>query len=196
MTRAPRSSKGLGENDATLLAGLGRLLAAEKAITLAVKWRQDEEERFRFERTLDIDGVTEESLIIFGRAVTGLPHRHVTLGLRWAAVTTARGGHFDRLDWRPVGAHNNKGHGPAAWRHVLIEGTHHHPLAENAALPMGLSQAMSHNLPVALPVGPEPDWPEFLAEAARRWRIADLVNIPAPPWQYDLLTYPDGRAGQ
>jgi hypothetical protein len=81
-----------------------------------------------------------------------------------------------------------------SWR---LWGTHHHRLADNARLAMGLTQAMRENLPVAVPVEPDPDWPGFLAEAARRWRINDLVTTPAPPWQYALpLTFPTGKGGR
>ena len=60
---------------------------------------------------------------------------------------------------------------------------------------MGLTQAMRENLPVAVPVEPDPDWPAS-AEAAHRWRINDLVTTPAPPWQYALrLTFPTGKGG-
>ena len=40
----------------------------------------------------------------------------------------------------------------------------------------------------------EPDWPAFLAWAARLWSIPDLVHMPGPPWQYDLTPPPkDGE---
>jgi hypothetical protein len=195
MARSPRGkSTSTPDDDAALFAALGALLAAEKTLSSPIAWVEDEPGNLRFNRALDIDGVTEASFILFGRAVASLPDRHVVLGLRWADAM-GRGGHFDRLDWKPMDAHNNKGLGPPEFRHVVVEGTHHHRLADNAALAMGLAQAMRENLPVAVPVEPEPDWPDFLAEAARRWRIHDLVNTPVPPWQYDLLTLPSGNRG-
>ncbi|MEO9213808.1 MAG: hypothetical protein ABI242_11760 [Caulobacteraceae bacterium] len=54
---------------------------------------------------------------------------------------------------------------------------------------------MADNLPVATPVLPEPaNWEAFLAVAAERWRIHDLVNTPYPPWQYGLLPLTGGEA--
>jgi len=39
---------------------------------------------------------------------------------------------------------------------------------------------------------PEPlDWAAFTAAAAAAWRIAALVHLPPPPWQYDLLPFAD-----
>jgi hypothetical protein len=69
--------------------------------------------------------------------------------------------------------------GPVDPRFRLIEGTHHHRLGQSAALEMGLLKAMAENLPIAEPVRPEPiRWEAFLAVAAKRWRIHDLVNTP------------------
>ncbi len=120
--------------------------------------------------------------------------RPVTLGLRWTGAP-GRYSHFDRLDWRPVSAHNNRGIGPVDLRFQLIDGSHHHRLALNAAAEMGLSRAMAENLPIAEPVLPEPvNWEAFLAIAGDRWRIPDLVNTPYPPWQYGLLPLTGGEA--
>lgn len=180
------------DDDAALFVALGALLRAEKTLSSPIAWVEDGPGNLRFNRTLDIDGVTEASFILFGRAVAVLPDRHVVLGLRWVDAT-GRGGHFDRFDWNPMDAHNNKGLGPPEFRHVVVEGTHHHRLADNAALTMGLAQAMRENLPVAVPVEPEPGWQDFLAAATQSWHIHDLVNTPVPPWQYDLLTFPGAR---
>jgi hypothetical protein len=85
--------------------------------------------------------------------------------------------------------------GPVDLRFRLIEATHHHRLSQNAALEVGLLRAMAENLPIAEPVLPEPaNWEAFLAIAAQRWRIHDLVNTPYPPWQYGLLPLTGGEA--
>lgn len=199
MPRPPRGKNPASpEDDATLLVALVGLLAVVKTVSVPIEWVDDEAGDLRFTRALDIDGVTETGCFLFGRAVASLPDRHVTLGLRWSDAT-GRGVHFDRLDWKPMDAHNNKGMGPRGWRHVLIDGTHHHRLADNAALSIGLTEALRQNLPVAVPVEPDPGWQDFLAEAARRWCMPALVNMPEPPWQYDLLTFPNiprGNRGQ
>jgi hypothetical protein len=197
MPRPPhRKQAAATGHDAVLLTALTNFLAANKALAMPVTWVTDDRGNFRFSRPLDVDGVTEESLLLFGRAVPTLPGRAVTLGLSWVDATGA-GGHFDRLDWRPMDDHNNRGHGPPALRHVPQAGSHHHRLADNGSLAMGLAQAIRENLPVAVPLDPDPDWPGFLAEAASRWRIHDLVTAPTPPWQYELpLPGASRRSGQ
>jgi hypothetical protein len=197
MVRSVRSPEGTGDADRALLARLTAFLAAEKVLTAPIAWT-DTNGDLRFTASLDIDGVTEEGLLLFGRAIAALPDREVILGLRWTRGP-ARFDHFDRFNWRPMDAHNNKGLGPADLRFRLFDGTHRHPLALNAALDMGLSQAMADNLPVAVPVLPEPaGWEAFLAIAAEQWRIHDLVHTPHPPWQYGLLplTGGEGRGGR
>jgi len=178
------------EQDATLLNAFVAFLHSTKTLTAPIGWRPDNNGNFSFRRTLDIDGLTEQGFVLFGRASPKLPDRNVTLGLRWDDPGS-RSWHFDRLDWRPMDAHNNKDLGPEDFRFVLIEGTHHHRLADNAVHPSGLGFAMQENLPIAIPIEPEPSWQDFLAFAAQRWRINELVRTPLPPWEYDLFN----RAG-
>jgi hypothetical protein len=49
----------------------------------------------------EIGGITEEALLLFGRATASMPDAAVTLGLRWTG-SPGRYSHFDRLDWRRV----------------------------------------------------------------------------------------------
>lgn len=187
--RRPRKSA-TEADDAAIAAMLSAFVAAEKAPSGPIGWEPDGR-NLRFAVALEIDGVTEAGMLLFGRASLALPDRNVTLGLSWDDPA-GRGGNFDRFDWRPIEAHTNRGLGPPQHRFMLIEGTHHHPLAENAALAVGLLRAVRENLPVALPVEPDPpDWPAFLALAGQRWSLHDLVHAPLPPWQYGLA-FPNG----
>ncbi|HBK04829.1 MAG TPA: hypothetical protein DDZ81_03075 [Acetobacteraceae bacterium] len=193
MTRPPRSRPDSTNDDAALFAALTAFVTADKALSAPVHWI-DTDGDLRFTATLEIGGLTEEALLLFGRATASIPDAAVTLGLRWTGAP-GRYSHFDRLDWRPVDAHTNKGMGPVDLRFRLIEGTHHHRLAQNAVLELGLLRAMAENLPIAEPVLPEPaSWEAFLAIAAQRWRIHDLVTTPYPPWQYGLLPLTGGEA--
>jgi hypothetical protein len=193
MARPPRSKPKSANEESDLLSALKTFLAADKTLSAAVQWT-DTEGDLRFAATLEIRGITQEALQLFGRAAASKPDAAVTLGLRWTEAP-GRYSHFDRLDWRPVHDHNNKGIGPVALRFRLIGGTHHHRLAHNGALEMGLLRAMAENLPIAEPVLPEPaSWEAFLNIGAQRWRIRDLVNIPYPPWQYGLLPLTGGEA--
>lgn len=196
MARSPhREAASAQGGDGVLFAALHTLLVASKTLSSPIAWVEDDQGDFRFSRPLEIEGVTEAGFVLFGRAVTSLPGEDVTLGLRWLDIR-AGGGHFDRLDWRPKHRHNNKGHGPPEFRHMVIDGTHHHRLADNAALPIGLAQAMRDNLPIAVPLEPEQDWPMFLAVAAQRWNLPALIHTPEPPWHNDLLTYPNTWDGK
>lgn len=171
---------------------LAGFLAADKVLSAPVTWTNTEVD-LRFSAALDIDGVTEEGLLLFGRASAALIDREVTLGLRWTSAP-GRFDHFDRFNWRPMDAHNNKGLGPPELRFRPFEGTHRHPLDLNAALPIGLTQAMAENLPVGVPILPEPvSWEAFLGVAAEQWSIRDLVTIPIPSWQYGLLPLTGGE---
>jgi hypothetical protein len=171
--------------DSALAAKLSNFLATEKALSGLIDWKPDGR-NLRFAVALEIDGITEAGLLLFGRASLTLRDRNVTLGLSWDDPT-GQGGNFDRLDWLPLAAHSNKGLGPLDHRFSLIEGTHHHSLRDNSALTMGIRRAIQENLPVATPIEPDPaDGSAFLALAAQRWSLHELVHTPLPPWQYDL----------
>lgn len=192
MARSARPPEASAETEAALIARLSDFLAASKTLSSPPTWI-DTDGDLRFTAALDIDGVTEEGLLLFGRASAALIDREVILGLRWTNMP-GRSDHFDRYNWRPMAAHNNKGLGPPELRFRPFSGTHRHPLDLNAALPIGLSQAMADNLPVATPLLPEPSsWEAFLEVVAEQWCIPDIVTIPIPPWQYGLLPLTGGE---
>ena len=195
MARRPRSPPAAPNEDAALLAALTSFLAADKTLATTIAWVEDDGD-FRFACSLDIVGLTAEGFTLFGRASAALPDRKVTLGLRWQDPS-GRGGNFDRLEWRPLKTHVNRANAPPDLRLRVIEGTHHHPLARNAALDSGLMRAIADNLPVAEPLDPDPpDWPALLRHAAALWRIEGLMTVPLPPWQYGLLPLIGGRQPQ
>lgn len=186
MSRTPRSRKSKPEEtDTSLVARLTTFIEAEKTLSGPVDWVPDHS-NLRFAIALDIDGITEAGMLLHGRARFFPPERDITLGLSWKDPS-GQGGNFERLDWRPIHAHNNKGLGPTEHRFILIEGIHRHCLAANAALAMGMRRAMAERLPVAMPVEPDPpDWSSLLALAAHFWNLQGIVHISPPPWQYDL----------
>ena len=145
----------------------------------------------RFTATLDVGEVTEDRARLMGRAHASMPDRSVSLTLNWQGVSV-RPQPFERFEWRPHDRHTNKPIVPKPHRHRIIETTHRHPLALNARVAGGLAAAMTENLPAAEALAPEPlDWAAFTAAAAAAWRIAALVHLPPPPWQYDLLPFAD-----
>jgi hypothetical protein len=163
------------------------LLLAPKVLTQPLAWAT-QGDALRASVTLEINGATAQGLTLFARAFAAFPDRRVSLGLAWHDIED-RGGAFTRLDWRPVEGHNNKGLGPAHLRFQNQEFSQHHPLALNAAIPIGLGRAIGHNLPIAEPLEPDPpDWTKLCEAAENLWKLQGLVGCDAPPWQYDLLT--------
>ena len=143
--------------------------------------------RPRLTATVDIDGITEPGLVLTGRASVTNVDRHVSLSLVYHNALNL-GGAIDRIDWKPLDAHVNKGVGPPRLRFIRIEGTHRHAWELNAALGV---KAVVDDLPVAEPIEPDlGNWDVLLQLAATCWRIADLSMFPVPPWQYGLLSLP------
>lgn len=177
--------------DAALLAVLSDLLVREKSLSAPIQWVTEGRD-LRFTATLEIDEATDDRVRLHGRASAGMPDRQVSLLLIWiAGPGPARP--FERLEWRPLGLHVNRPSVPQPHRHRRIANSHRHALDLNARVDGGLLAAMAQNLPGAEALEPEPaDWTAFVSTAAAVWRIADLVNAPSPPWQYDLLVPPAG----
>lgn len=196
VTSPPNQSPQPGA-DAALLAVLTDLLAKEKALSAPIQWVEEGRD-LRFTATIEIDEVTDDRLLLRGRASVGMPDRQVSLLLVWfGGPGPARP--FERLEWRPLGAHTNRPSVPKPHRHRVIHTSHRHALELNARVEGGLLTAMAENLPGAEALDPEPgDWTAFVTIAAAVWRIAELVHAPSPPWQYDLL-FPSedlGRRGR
>lgn len=182
-----RSGRQKGRTKTTLDQASGELLrnfvVEAKTLSVPVSWIT-EGRNFRFQVPLDIDGITEPGLTLIGRASTAVADRHVSLNLAYRTPEGA-GGTFERLDWRPIDPHNNKGDARADLAWTQISGTHHHPWALNEHLRM--EEALD-DLPVAEPVQPEPTtWTELLRVAARIWKIDGLQDLPLPPWEPSLL---------
>lgn len=181
--------------DAALLNDLSAFLAAEKAPSVPIQWVEDGT-YLRFTATLDVGEVTEDRARLLGRAHASMPDRSVSLTLTWQGALV-RPQPFERFEWRPHDRHVNKPIVPKPHRGRVIETSHRHALALNARTSIGLAAAMAENLPAAEALDPEPaDWAAFTAAAAGAWRVAGLVHLPPPPWQYDLLPFAEnGRRG-
>ncbi|NEU13572.1 hypothetical protein G3T14_15740 [Methylobacterium sp. BTF04] len=113
-------------------------------------------------------------------AVSGLPDENVTFQLCLAEPAGTYP--ISRFDWKPPGIHTNK-LGP----HKGIRSeTGLHPFAENAAL--GFACMVSDNLPVCLPVTPEPsDFGEAVAYVCATFNLAFVNGLPFPPWSPTLM---------
>lgn len=106
----------------------------------------------------------------------GAPDRQVSIQL---CLDEARKLPISRVDWRPSAPHTNKRGSP------LVRGlqvwTSVHSFAENAAL--GLEAMVTENLPIAIPLKPEPaDFNELLVRVCELFQIDSLRTVETPPW--------------
>src|SRR5258708_30487364 len=95
-------------------------LRAIKTLARAVEWVEAENGKLWLAVPLDIDGATIEGLQLRGRAIKDLPNEEVTLLLE-CSDPIRRDRAMDRIDWRPLHTHNNRGKGPQELRHMMIK---------------------------------------------------------------------------
>ena len=92
------------------------------------------------------------------------------------------GGPLARIEWKPLSGHNNRGRGPKAWQHRVIQGCHHHSFALNqkyAAKEIGRGP-----LPIALPLEQSPPkFDELLNLVGKEFRITNIEWVEIPPWE-------------
>ena len=70
--------------NATLLVALTDLLGKAKVLSAPIQWVEEGRD-LRFTTTLEIDEVTDDRLLLRGRASAGMPDRQVSLLLVWIA---------------------------------------------------------------------------------------------------------------
>ena len=169
---------------------LPTLIAAVKTLSLKPAWKLHDDQ-FRFVTPLDIDGVTEIGLRFRVQCSQSFSDRNVTfqieyhfLGIKFVPVT--------RVDWRPFNLHQNRNIGPSEWRMMKLPGSHVHPFQDNFdwMVESGLTpiEFSKENLPIAIPLEPEPATLEGAAAVAGRlMNIEGLPAIPAPTWEPRLL---------
>jgi hypothetical protein len=91
-----------------------------------------------------------------------------------------------RLDVAPSGVHINR-----FWRRFkcppTIEGSHFHPFEQNALVGRSAFDP-SENLPVAVPVDPEPQsFRDFVKVIGSVFNISETEKLPTPPAQESML---------
>lgn len=163
------------------------IAAADKVIPGAPKWEIRDAERLTLVSALDIDGITIEGLRFRSTAFVRLPHECVTFQLEYLPPrSNVKGGPFERLEWRPLKGHNNKGLGPPEWQYIQQDGTHHHLFDINWN---GQAKRVRRgDLPISLPVEPDPvSFQEALALAGKKFRINNIDVVVPPPWEATLL---------
>ena len=160
---------------------------ANKTLPLRPSWLKGDNDRVSLVSPLDIDGVTIEGLRLRATAIIPRVEECVTFQVEYIPPRRdVRGGPLARIEWRPLSGHNNKNNGPKEFMNKVMSGSHHHSFALNwneqsAALRRG-------NLPIALPISPDPTTYETLIDLVRQeFRILNVDWLQMPPWQATLL---------
>jgi hypothetical protein len=166
---------------------LPEIFNAEKSLPLRPVWLEEANDRLSLVSPLDIDGVTIEGLRFRITAMIPRLEECVTVQVEYIPpMRDLRGGALARIEWKPLKGHNNKNAGPLAHRNKFITASHHHRFDLNwneqaAALRRG-------NLPIAVPVEPDPATFETLVDLVRQeFRISNLDWLQPPPWQATLF---------
>lgn len=160
------------------------IFTARKTIPVMSEWTEGDAGILTWLAPLAVDGALVSGLRLRVKALRSEPQAAVTAQLEY--VPAGRGGALDRIDWRPVHRHNNKGKGPQKFLHVLQSGTHQHVFALN--IKDGGHSMRSGNLPIAIPPSSEPvNFQELLDFVGREYNIEGVENLLPPEWISDLF---------
>lgn len=166
---------------------MAELINAKKSLPLHPSWLIGDNDRVSIVSPLDIDGVTIEGLRMRATAIVTRVDECVTFQIEYLPPGgEIKGGPLTRIDWKPLAAHNNKSFGPAMYRNKIITASHYHSFAlnwneEGKAMRKG-------NLPIAIPLLPEPQTFERLVDLVRQeFNIVNIDWLQLPPWQATLL---------
>lgn len=162
---------------------------ADKTFPTKPQWKRRDRERLVLVSPLDIDGVTIEGLLFRATALALRPEESVTFQLEYfPPKRQPRGGPMERIEWRPLRAHNNKMLGPPHLHNVLQRCTHHHDFQLNWT--HSQTAVRKGDLPISIPIEPEPSLNEILEFVGKAFRISPIGWVPPPPWpqwQADLF---------
>lgn len=161
-----------------ILARMRQVLAEPKMVTGTPTWRQGNRPR-KLVLVAFAEGPTLNAELHVS-AVVDLPSEDMSFQLCLAEPADTFP--IARFDWRPPRAHINRV-GP---HRGLTSFTGLHPFEENAAL--GLSAMVANNLPVSLPVAPEPaNFEQAVAYVCATFNLAFRNELPTPPWSPSLI---------
>ncbi|MEQ8447367.1 MAG: hypothetical protein RIB57_15895 [Pelagibacterium sp.] len=168
-----------------VLEELRETFEARKRLEGAVGWERSGDGRsLQFVVPLMIDGLIAEGVRLRGLTSTRRPDRDVSFQHEQILGGTTY--HVSRLDWRPRAPHTNRGAGPEELRFSPISGSHWHPFQLNAELGVEAVLSMG-NLPVALPIDPDPlDFNALKNTLRELFRIGNAQEIGLPPWSPEL----------
>ncbi|MDR3413896.1 MAG: hypothetical protein P4L87_23530 [Formivibrio sp.] len=162
---------------------LPALIAQEKNLGFPVKWAKDGD-CLVFLAPLEIDGITIQGLQLRGKTKAFYANRNITIQLQYQGIL-GKAEPIARICWKPFHTHNNKGKGPHGLRFVEQKGSHHHSFGDNWNTTT--NQMFKPNLPIAVPLSPEPQgFFELLALVRKEFRIMDADAIEIPQWSEKL----------
>lgn len=168
-----------------MLADLKTLFEAPKTFPVRPYWIKRDEERFNLVSPLDIGGVTIEGLQFRAIAMINRTDEMVTFQLEYfPAKKNPKGGPIARIEWKPLAAHSNKNIGPEKYRNLIQKGSHHHEFALNWQHDSdGVRKGNKSNLPISVPIKPEPTFDEMLAFVGKEFNISPIEWVSRPPWE-------------
>ncbi|WP_342152378.1 hypothetical protein [Methylorubrum sp. SB2] len=165
-------------DSAAIISRMRTALAAEKVVVGPLIWRAGTRPR-----TFALAALAEhpdQNMEVHLTAAAALPNEHV--GFQLCLSVPGHTFPVTRFDWRPPRPHVNR-FGPLRG---LSSGTGLHPFEENAEL--GLAMMVTHNLPVCMPIDPEPpDFSSAVAYVCDTFRLELREPIPLPPWSPTLI---------
>lgn len=170
-------------------ADLEFLHKAQKTFPLRPQWKPRGDGWLYLISPLDIDGVTIEGLNFRATAKADRPNESVTFQLEYFPPRKGlKGGPMARIEWLPLRPHNNKFIGPVHLRGVFQKGTHHHEFDLNWE--HSKTCVKKGDLPLAVPIEPEPTFEEALEFVGKAFRISPVewISRPSwPSWQSDMF---------
>ncbi|MFG1330180.1 hypothetical protein V5F41_02890 [Xanthobacter autotrophicus] len=160
-----------------------RSLRATKRLTVAPKWTvADDRGATRLTVALECDDPDLTGIALCLRTNANTPDADLS-----AQLFVSLADHdwrIERIDWRPRNPHTNRT-GSADLKGLTVE-TGIHSFEENTTC--GLAEMQAKNLPLVVPLKPEPQtFDELLAVARVRFSIVDTSSIPDPPWSPNLF---------
>lgn len=154
---------------------------ANKTFPAKPRWKWRDKDWLVLVSPLDIDGVTIEGLLFRATALAYRPQESITFQLEYLPPKRQpKGGPMERVEWRPLKGHMNKAVGPPHLRNVMQRGTHHHDFWLNWN--HSQTAVRNGNLPIAIPIEPEPSLDGILEFVGEKFRISPICWVPPPPW--------------
>lgn len=160
------------------------LVQCQKQVAIKPQWEPTDSTWFKMACALDADGMTVPGLELRGIAHQTLPDRAVTFHLQHHPP---RGQcmHLARVDWRPLGFHNNPDCGPKHLRLARIDCSHIHRFEHNWLADW---ERVRQSLPIAEVIDPDPEGFEgLIALVCKEFRISGLERLERPNWRMSDL---------